>query len=56
MSGAVVGGRLRQPGSMEQLRRHNLHLVLRAVYSGAAETRAELAVVSGLTIYPDSAK
>lgn len=49
MSGAVVGGRLRQPGSMEQLRRHNLHLVLRAVYSGAAETRAELAVVSGLT-------
>lgn len=40
---------LRQPGSMEQLRRHNLHLVLRSVYSGAAETRAELAVVTGLT-------
>lgn len=34
---------------MEQLRRHNLHLVLRAIYSGAAETRAELAVVTGLT-------
>ena len=34
---------------MEQLRRHNLHLVLRAIYSGAAESRAELAVVTGLT-------
>lgn len=41
--------RLRQPGSMEQLRRHNRHLVLRAIYSGAAESRAELAVVTGLT-------
>lgn len=49
MSTALLAGRSRQPGSMEQLRRHNLHLVLRAVYSGAAETRAELAVVTGLT-------
>ena len=41
--------RTRQLGSLEQLRRHNLHRVLRAVYSGAAESRAELAVVTGLT-------
>ena len=34
---------------MEQLRRHNRHLVLRAIYSGSAESRAELAVVTGLT-------
>jgi predicted NBD/HSP70 family sugar kinase len=34
---------------MEQLRRHNLHLVLRAIYSGAAQSRAELAVATGLT-------
>jgi len=34
---------------MEQLRRHNLLRVLRAVYSGAAQSRAELAVVTGLT-------
>lgn len=40
---------LRQAGSMEQLRRHNRHLVLRSVYAGAAKTRAELAVVTGLT-------
>lgn len=40
---------MRQPGSLEQLRRHNLHLVLRAIYSGGAESRAELALVTGLT-------
>jgi predicted NBD/HSP70 family sugar kinase len=34
---------------MEQLRRHNLHLVLRAIYSGGATSRAEVAVVTGLT-------
>jgi len=41
--------RRRQPGSLEQVRRHNLHLVLRSVYSGAAQSRAELAGVTGLT-------
>ena len=41
--------RPRQLGSMEQLRRHNLQRVLRTIYSGAAESRAELAVVTGLT-------
>jgi len=35
--------------TVEQLRRHNRRLVLRAIYSGAAETRAELATVTGLT-------
>ena len=41
--------RYKQPGSLEQLRRHNLYLVLRAIYSGAAKSRAELAGVTGLT-------
>ena len=39
--------RLRQPGSMEQLRRHNRHLVLRAIYSGAAESRADEVYLPG---------
>ena len=35
--------------TVEQLRRHNRHLVLRAIYSGVAETRAALASMTGLT-------
>lgn len=35
--------------TFEQLRRHNRRLVLRALYAEAAESRAELASVTGLT-------
>lgn len=47
---AYADARMRpHKATLEQLRRHNRSLVLRALYSGAAESRAELAGVTGLT-------
>ncbi|HRL12559.1 MAG TPA: ROK family transcriptional regulator [Aggregatilineales bacterium] len=40
---------MKRKATREQLKRHNRQLVLRAVYSGAADSRAALALETGLT-------